>query len=57
MSTGPHPERHTSLDGPLAEAPVGSRRFFSRARVSDAGRALYRIGGRAADAFYRDRWS
>ncbi|KOT90269.1 nitrate reductase [Streptomyces sp. NRRL F-5755] len=45
------------MDGPLAEALVNSRRFFTRARVSDDGRTLYRTGGRAADAFYRDRWS
>ncbi|MFH8747813.1 nitrate reductase subunit alpha [Streptomyces rimosus] len=57
MSTGTHPERPTGLDGPLAEALVNSRRFFTRARVSDDGRTLYRTGGRAADAFYRDRWS
>lgn len=57
MSTGTHPERSTGLDGPLAEALVNSRRFFTRARVSDDGRTLYRTGGRAADAFYRDRWS
>ncbi|RSO10781.1 nitrate reductase subunit alpha [Streptomyces sp. WAC 06783] len=57
MSTGTHPERPTGLDGPLAEALVNSRRFFTRARVSDDGRTLYRTGGRGADAFYRDRWS
>ncbi|MEU4426626.1 nitrate reductase subunit alpha [Actinoplanes sp. NPDC024001] len=28
-----------------------------RAKVSPDGRALYQIGGREADAFYRDRWS
>ena len=28
-----------------------------RAEVSPDGRALYQIGGRQADAFYRDRWS
>lgn len=28
-----------------------------RAEVSPDGRALYQIGGREADAFYRDRWS
>ncbi|WP_053698873.1 nitrate reductase subunit alpha [Streptomyces sp. NRRL F-5755] len=57
MRTGTHPERPPGLDGPLAEALVNSRRFFTRARVSDDGRTLYRTGGRAADAFYRDRWS
>ncbi|GGT07266.1 nitrate reductase subunit alpha [Streptomyces kurssanovii] len=34
-----------------------SRRFFTRAEVSDDGRTLHRIGGRGADGFYRDRWS
>ncbi|GIJ73770.1 nitrate reductase subunit alpha [Virgisporangium ochraceum] len=28
-----------------------------RAEVSPDGRALYQVGGREADAFYRDRWS
>ena len=28
-----------------------------RGEVSPDGRALYRVGGRDADAFYRDRWS
>jgi nitrate reductase alpha subunit len=28
-----------------------------RAEVSPDGRALYQIGGRDADTFYRDRWS
>src|SRR5687768_648474 len=28
-----------------------------RAEVSPDGRALYQIGGRQADSFYRDRWS
>lgn len=28
-----------------------------RAEVSPDGRALYQIGGRKADSFYRDRWS
>ncbi|WP_030176620.1 nitrate reductase subunit alpha [Spirillospora albida] len=45
------------MDGPLADALVGTRRFFSRAEVSDDGRTLTRKGGRQADAFYRDRWS
>ncbi|MBO3740200.1 nitrate reductase subunit alpha [Actinoplanes flavus] len=31
--------------------------LIRRARVSPDGRALYQIGGREADAFYRDRWS
>ncbi|WP_367326105.1 nitrate reductase subunit alpha [Streptomyces sp. HUAS ZL42] len=45
------------MDGDLAEALVRSRRFFTRAEVSDDLRTLHRKGGRQADEFYRDRWS
>jgi nitrate reductase alpha subunit len=45
------------LDGPLTDALVGTRRFFTRAEVSDDHRSLHRKGGRAGDAFYRDRWA
>lgn len=45
------------LDGPLSDALVGTRRFFTQATVSDDKRMLLREGGRAGDAFYRDRWS
>ncbi|HEX5428652.1 MAG TPA: nitrate reductase subunit alpha, partial [Pedococcus sp.] len=45
------------LDGPLSDALVGTRRFFTRAEVSDDRRTLLAKGGRAGDAFYRDRWS
>ena len=44
-------------DGPLADLLVGTRRYFTRAEVSDDLRTLAKAGGRAADAFYRDRWS
>ncbi|MET8471780.1 nitrate reductase subunit alpha [Streptomyces sp. NPDC006422] len=44
-------------DGELARALVRSRRFFTRADVSDDLRSLHRAGGREADSFYRDRWS
>ncbi len=46
-----------ALDSELAEALVRSRRFFTRAEVSDDLRTLHRKGGRQADEFYRDRWS
>ncbi|MEV6325276.1 nitrate reductase subunit alpha [Nocardia sp. NPDC051787] len=36
---------------------MATRRFFTRAEISDDNRALYQIGGRSADQFYRDRWS
>ncbi|MEU2915943.1 nitrate reductase subunit alpha [Streptomyces massasporeus] len=45
------------MDSELAEALVRSRRFFTRAEVSDDLRSLHRKGGRQADDFYRDRWS
>ncbi len=45
------------MDGTLTDALVRSRRFFSKAEVSDDLRTMFRQGGRDADAFYRDRWS
>ena len=45
------------LDNELTDALVGTRRFFTRSEVSPDLRTLYKTGGRAADAFYRDRWS
>lgn len=46
-----------ALDGPLTSALVGTRRFFTKARVSDDQRSIHAQGGRQGDAFYRDRWS
>ncbi|MFI0356033.1 nitrate reductase subunit alpha [Actinomadura sp. 9N407] len=45
------------LDGPVTDALVGTRRFFTRAKVSPDLRTMEKKGGRSADAFYRDRWS
>ncbi len=45
------------LDGELTDALVRSRRYFTRAEVSEDLRTQYKKGGRRADAFYRDRWS
>jgi nitrate reductase / nitrite oxidoreductase, alpha subunit len=45
------------LDGPLSDLLVGSRRYFTRAEVSEDRRSMVRTGGRGADSFYRDRWS
>ncbi len=45
------------LDGPLTDALVGTRRFFTSGEVSADHRSLYRSGGRSGDSFYRDRWS
>ncbi|GAB78716.1 respiratory nitrate reductase alpha subunit apoprotein [Austwickia chelonae] len=47
----------TGLDGPLTEALVSTRKFFSKAQVSPDGRTMEKIGGRSGDSFYRDRWS
>jgi len=45
------------LDGGVSDALLRSRRFFTRAEVSDDLRTLHKKGGREADDFYRDRWS
>ncbi|MPZ81724.1 MAG: nitrate reductase subunit alpha [Actinophytocola sp.] len=45
------------MDTELWDALVRTRRFFTRAEVSDDLRVLHKIGGRQADEFYRDRWS
>jgi len=52
---GPTPP--AGLDGPLADALVSTRRFFTRGEVSPDHRLLLREGGRSGDSFYRDRWS
>ncbi len=46
-----------SLESPLQQALIGSRRFFTKAEVSPDDRALFKKGGRQGDVFYRDRWS
>ena len=43
------------LDGGVSDALVRSRRFFTKAEVSDDLRTMHRTGGREADDFYRDR--
>ena len=45
------------MDGPLSDALVGTRRFFTRGEVSGDRRTLNLEGGRQGDSFYRDRWS
>ena len=50
-------QARAGMDGELTEALVRSRRFFTRAEVSEDLRTLHRKGGRQADEFYRDRWS
>ena len=55
-TTEPAPTR-PGFDGRLAEALVGTRRFFTRGDVSQDLRTLSLEGGRSGDSFYRDRWS
>ncbi|WP_350275770.1 nitrate reductase subunit alpha [Kribbella sp. HUAS MG21] len=59
MTTGerPAPTTDLGLDDGLTEALVRTRRYFTRGKVSDDLRTLTKQGGRAADDFYRDRWS
>ena len=57
MNPSPTGLTETGLDGPLTEALVGTRRFFTKATVSEDKRSMEAKGGRAGDAFYRDRWS
>ncbi|MDO4919867.1 nitrate reductase subunit alpha [Kocuria sp.] len=45
------------LDGPASDALLKMGRFFSRWDETPDGRAVFREGGRAGDAFYRNRWS
>ncbi|GLZ02050.1 nitrate reductase subunit alpha [Actinoplanes sp. NBRC 103695] len=57
VSTPRRQDGTAGLDDPLTDALVGTRRFFTKGQVSGDRRALYQIGGRDADVFYRDRWS
>ena len=47
----------TDLENQLQSALIGSRRFFTKAEVSEDKRTLHKTGGREGDVFYRDRWS
>ena len=61
MSTDVHPEgktgdREVGLDGGMSDALVRSRRFFTKAEVSEDLRTLHRTGGRdavAEEVFFR----
>jgi len=47
----------TNVAENAGRALLGLGGLVRRAEVSPDGRALYQIGGREADSFYRDRWS
>jgi nitrate reductase alpha subunit len=51
------PVGERGLDNEMTDTLIKSRRFFTKATVSDDLRTLHKIGGRQADDFYRDRWS
>ncbi len=57
MTTSETADTRPGFDGPLADALVGTRRFFTRGDVSEDKRTLSLEGGRGGDSFYRDRWS
>ena len=44
-------------DGPASDALLKLGKFFTRWEESPDRRAVYREGGRAGDAFYRNRLS
>ncbi|WP_435830911.1 nitrate reductase subunit alpha [Nonomuraea fuscirosea] len=47
----------TGMDGPVSDALLKMGRHLRPGTVSPDLRSLYQVGGRQADAFYRDRWS
>ncbi|WP_241984230.1 nitrate reductase subunit alpha [Cryobacterium sp. Hb1] len=44
-------------DGPVADSLIKLGRFLRRGETSDDLRSVFKNGGRAADTFYRDRWT
>ena len=46
-----------TTDSPAEQALLKLGQFFTRWEESDDGRAVFREGGRAGDAFYRERWA
>ncbi|MBC9956650.1 nitrate reductase subunit alpha [Yimella sp. cx-51] len=46
-----------SIDDAMTSALLRTRRHFAPKKVSEDLRTLHQVGGRAGDAFYRDRWS
>ncbi|WP_104192552.1 nitrate reductase subunit alpha [Cryobacterium sp. Y82] len=44
-------------DGPVADSLIKLGRFLRRGETSEDLRSVFKNGGRAADSFYRDRWT
>src|SRR5690606_16770143 len=57
MTPGTRTQHASATDGPLADALLNMGRFVRPGETSDDLRAVFLKGGRAGDAFYRDRWS
>jgi nitrate reductase / nitrite oxidoreductase, alpha subunit len=57
MSHAAQDRAGVGVDGPAADMLLRTGRFFTRRETSPDLRAVFREGGRAGDAFYRDRWS
>src|SRR5919205_675963 len=47
----------SGLDTPAEELLLRTGRHFRKGEVSADLRTVHQVGGRGADAFYRDRWS
>ena len=52
-----HDDHRTGPGRSLISALVGTRRFFTKAAVSQDRRTIDYQGGRQGDSFYRDRWA
>jgi nitrate reductase / nitrite oxidoreductase, alpha subunit len=57
VSTASDRRADVGLDGGLSEALVRTSRFFRKGEGGADLRSLHQVGGRDADAFYRDRWA
>jgi nitrate reductase alpha subunit len=56
-TTGRPARSEGRTDGPAADALLKVGRYLRKGEVSQDLRSVYLEGGRAGDAFYRDRWS
>lgn len=45
------------VDDPFIDLMISARALITRAELSDDHRAVFSVGGRDGDAFYRNRWS
>lgn len=45
------------IDDPFVDLMISARSLITRTEVSDDHRAMFAVGGRDSDEFYRNRWS